>query len=34
MDSNETFHVLIDLIDGISQSLDAKQYAIGVFIDV
>ena len=27
-----TCHALIDLIDGISQSLDAKQYAMGLFI--
>ena len=27
-------HALIDLIDGITQSLDAKQYTIGVFIDL
>ena len=28
-----TCHALIDLIDGLTQSLDAKQYASGVFID-
>ena len=26
-----TCHALIDFIDGITQSLDAKQYGIGVF---
>ena len=29
-----TCHALIYLTDGITQSLDAKQYAIGVFIDL
>ena len=29
-----TCHALIDLTDGITQSLDAKQYTIGVFIDL
>ena len=26
-------HALVDLINGISQSLDANKYAVGVFID-
>ena len=29
-----TCHALIDLVDAITQSLDAKKYAIGVFIDL
>ena len=29
-----TCHALVDLIDGISQSLDVKKYAVGVFIDL
>ena len=27
-------HALTDLVDGITQSLDTKKYAIGVFIDL
>ena len=29
-----TCHTLIYLTDGITQSLDAKQYAVGIFIDL